>query len=102
MSEQSRKKKIKLNIVTNIILRVAMALYTFVVARIIIGEYGSEMNGLVSSITNFLAYITLFESGFGPVVKSLLFKPIAKKTIKKCEKFWVCLKCSSGRFRTYL
>ena len=86
MSEQSRKKKIKLNIVTNIILRVAMALYTFVVARIIIGEYGSEMNGLVSSITNFLAYITLFESGFGPVVKSLLFKPIAKKDNKEVRK----------------
>lgn len=86
MNEQSRKKKIKLNIATNIVLKIAMALYTFVVARIIIGEYGSETNGLVSSITNFLAYITLFESGFGPVVKSVLYKPIAKKNNKEIRK----------------
>ena len=86
MSEQSRHKRIRINVVTNIILKVAMALYAFIVARIIIGKYGSETNGLISSVTNFLAYITLFESGFGPVVKSVLYKPIAKKDNKTIEK----------------
>lgn len=74
-----RSKKALYNIVTNLLLQVVVIVYGFVVPRIIIGKYGSDINGLMSSITSFLAYISLVEAGFGGVVQYLLYKPIAKK-----------------------
>lgn len=62
-----------------LVLQVIVIIYGFVVPQIIIRQFGSSVNGLISSITQFLAYISLLESGFGPVVKSVLYKPIAKK-----------------------
>ena len=74
-----RSKKAILNIFSNIITQIITIIFGFVVPKIIISKYGSETNGLVSSITQFLGYITLLESGFGPVVKAALYKPLAGK-----------------------
>ena len=70
-------------------------MYGFIVPKITIDYFGSDVNGLVSSITQFLAYITLLESGFGPVVKATLYKPLAKRDtntianiLKASEKFF--------------
>ena len=74
-----RSKKALRNIIFDLLLQFVAIIYGFVVPRIIIGYFGSEVNGLVSSITQFLSYIALFESGFGPVVRATLYKPIADK-----------------------
>jgi len=92
-----RSKKALCNVFTNIVLQILVVLYGFIVPRIIIKSFGSDVNGLVSSITQFLAYISLLESGFGPVVKAALYKPIAsndKETIANI------LKTSERFFRT--
>ena len=77
-----RTKKAIYNIITNILLQLIVILYGFVVPKIIINNYGSEVNGLMSSITQFLGYISLIEAGFGGIVQFLLYKPIAKKDKK--------------------
>lgn len=78
-----RSKKALLNIVTNLVLQIFIFLYGFILPKIIMSKYGSNVNGLISSVSQFLAYISLLESGVGPVVKSILFEPIAKKDNKK-------------------
>ena len=90
-----RSKKAIYNIVCNLLLQFVIVVYGFVVPKIIIDYFGSEVNGLIASITQFLAYITLLESGFGPVVRATLYKPIAKKDeiaiagiIRTSEKFF--------------
>ncbi|MBQ8783516.1 MAG: polysaccharide biosynthesis protein [Clostridia bacterium] len=55
----------------------------FIVPRIIIGTYGSEMNGVMQSIAQFLSYITLLESGVGGVIRAALYKPLAQKDNNK-------------------
>ncbi|MBR3116056.1 lipopolysaccharide biosynthesis protein [Candidatus Saccharibacteria bacterium] len=77
-----RSKKALYNIISNIILQVVIIISGFIVPKIIISTFGSTVNGLVSSVTQFLAYITLLESGFGPVVKAALYKPIANEDNK--------------------
>ena len=67
------------NIVTTLILQFVVLISGFIVPKLIIGKFGSNVNGLLSSITQFLAYISLLESGIGPVVKASLYKPIAEK-----------------------
>lgn len=90
-----RSKKAMLNIISTFLLEIIVILYGFVVPKIIISTYGSNVNGLISSITQFLAYISLLESGFGPVIKATLYKPIAQKNkeeiadiLKTAEKFF--------------
>lgn len=77
-----RTKKALYNLLTNLLLQVVIIAYGFIVPRIIISKYGSDVNGLISSITSFLAYISLVEAGFGGIVQYLLYKPIAKKDCK--------------------
>ena len=90
-----RSKNALRNVVTNLLLQFVVIVYGFIIPKIIIDQFGSDVNGLVASITQFLAYITLFESGFGAVVKAIFYKPIANKDknaiasiIKTSEKFF--------------
>ena len=81
-----RSKNAIYNIITNIFLQLIIIVYGFLVPKIIISCFGSSVNGLVSSITQFLGYIALLESGFGPVLKATLYKPIALKNKIEIEK----------------
>ena len=95
-----RSKKAVYNILTNLVLQVITIIYGFIIPKVIISNFGSDVNGLVSSITQFLTYIALLESGFGPVIKAALYKPIAKKDnkeisniLKTSEKFFRKIAC---------
>ena len=92
-----RSKKALKNIITSLLQQVVTLVCGLIVPRAIIGTFGSNVNGLVSSITQFLSYITLLEAGIGPVIKSTLYKPIAQKNKEQIEKI---LKASQKFFRT--
>lgn len=92
-----RSRKAIINIISSLILQIVTIISSLIVPRMIIQSFGSNVNGLVTSITQFLAYITLLESGFGPVVQAILYKPIAQKDKKKIEEI---LKASEKFFRT--
>lgn len=49
----------------------------FIVPHYIIHAYGSSVNGVVSSIRQFLHYIALVESGIGAIGRAGLYKPLA-------------------------
>ncbi len=71
------KKKITLiNIIANLILQLANILTWFIIPKIILSYFGSSVNGLVSSITQFLSYIGLVEAGITGVVTASLYKPL--------------------------
>lgn len=91
-----RSKKAIINISTSLILQIVTIISGFIIPRLIMSKFGSDVNGLVTSITQFLAYITLLESGFGPVVKSVLYKPIANNDIDKIKRI---LKASDRFFK---
>lgn len=91
-----RSKKAMLNIFWSLVSQVTIVVCGFVIPRCIISAFGSEVNGLVSSISQFLGYIVLLESGFGPVVKAALYKPIASKDKQGIENI---LKASEKFFR---
>lgn len=78
-----RSKKALYNTVFSLLLQFVTAICGFIVPRLIIGSYGSDVNGLVSSITQFLSYITLFEAGVGGVVRAALYKPLADGDMPK-------------------
>ena len=74
-----RKKKALINTVFSILLEIVTVISGFILPRLFIGTFGSEVNGLVSSISSFIGYIILLQSGVGTVAKAAMYKPLAKK-----------------------
>ncbi|MGN1369077.1 MAG: lipopolysaccharide biosynthesis protein [Aristaeellaceae bacterium] len=91
-----RKKKTLINIVFSILLEVITVVSGLIIPRLIIGTFGSAANGLISSITNFLGYITLLQSGVGSVIRASLYKPLARKDH---DSLCVVLKTAESFFR---
>lgn len=56
-----------------------VTLVGFVVPRVMLQFYGSEINGLVTSITQFISYFSLVEAGLGAAAIYALYKPLAQK-----------------------
>lgn len=72
-----RGKKAFKNLISALLLQLVTAVCGLIIPKLIIQSYGSEVNGLVTSINQFLNYITFFEAGLTGVIMSLLYKPIA-------------------------
>ena len=79
----SNKKLTILNICFSLLLEIVVLVHGLIVPRLILRTFGSEINGLVSSITQFLSLITIIEGGVGGVVKAALYKPLANNDSQK-------------------
>lgn len=79
----NRKKKLLFNTVCSLIYQVVSLVCGFILPRLILSAYGSNVNGLVSSITHMLGFFTLCECGMGAVVQSSLYKPFAEHDEKE-------------------
>ena len=82
------------NTVSSLIQQVTTILCGFILPRIILGHFGSEVNGLVVSVTQFLALISFLEMGVGAVVHSALYQPLADKDLKQVSR----IMASAGKF----
>ena len=58
----------------------------FILPRLIIYYYGSEVNGLVNSINQFLQVFTFLELGVAAVTKTSLYSSIAKNDFLQTNK----------------
>lgn len=90
-----RGKKAFYNFLAAIAELIVATLSSFIVPHYIIRAYGSGVNGLISSITQFLSYIALIESGIGAIGRAALYRPLAQKdaavlsgTVKALENFY--------------
>ena len=72
-----RRQKFLLNAVTALLQQGVTIMCGFILPVYILQGYGSAVNGLVSSITQFLGFISLLEMGVGPVIQSNLYRPLA-------------------------
>lgn len=50
-----------------------------IIPRLFITSYGSDVNGLLSTITQIFAYMALLEAGIGQAAKNLLYKPFQER-----------------------
>ncbi len=79
-----KKNKVTLlNVISNLTLQICTILSGFIIPKIILSYFGSNVNGLVSSLNQFLNYINLLEGGLTGVISANLYKPLIKKDYKK-------------------
>ena len=81
--EIKMRKKTFLNIFCSTMAQLVTIISGLIVPRLLLSTFGSEANGLVSSLTQFLNYISLVEGGLGSVVLAALYLPLAKKDDEK-------------------
>lgn len=74
-----RGKRLFYNTTSSLVLQLTTIICGFILPRLILNAFGSEVNGLVNSITQFLGIIAFLELGVGAVVQSALYKPLAEK-----------------------
>lgn len=77
----SRKRKLLLNTASSLIFQITTIICGFILPRLILHAFGSEVNGLVTSIGQFLSVISFLDLGVGSVVQSALYKPLAEKDV---------------------
>ena len=87
-----RGKKLVINSMTSLISQLVSIICSFVLTRLILSYFGSNVNGLVSSISQFLSFISFLEMGIGAVVKSALYKPLATNDNAEISKIIVSTK----------
>lgn len=83
------------NSISPLIYQVTTIICGFILPRLILSHFGTEINGLVNSISQFLGVISFLELGVGAVVQSSLYKPLAdndninvSKVIASADKFF--------------
>ena len=76
-----RSRNFLSNAVWSYALQIVVVISGFLVPRAIIGTYGSEANGLVSSLSQIVSYITLVEAGISAAAVFALYKPLAEKDV---------------------
>ena len=72
-----RISRTKLNITTSVLLQVVSGVCGLILPRFLLLNFGSEVNGLVSSVTQLFGYTVLLEGGIGGVLQAALYKPLA-------------------------
>ena len=73
----SRTGKFLKNSASTFLYRIILLLSGFITPRIMLTFYGSEINGLVSSVVQFVSYISLVEAGLSAATIYSLYKPLA-------------------------
>ncbi len=90
--ELSRTKKFAYSTLTTALYQLALFLAGFITPKVMLTFYSSEINGLVSSITQFITYFNLVEAGLSSATVFALYKPLAKKDYSEISSVVVAAK----------
>lgn len=72
------KVKIYKNLIFSMIAQIMTIALGLIIPRITIVGYGSSVNGLLSSVSQIIAYLVLFEAGIKAVAQQAMYKTLAK------------------------
>lgn len=74
------RKEVGRNAITGVATQIIIIALGIIVPRIMITNYGSDTNGLITTLTQIFSYIALLEAGIGQSTRNALYKPIAEKS----------------------
>lgn len=79
----NRTQKFLYNSISTAFQQVVIMIAGFITPRIMLYSYGSEINGLTSSINQFIVYFSLVEAGIAGAAIYALYKPLADNNYKE-------------------
>ena len=85
----SRLKKLKWNSILALCYQIVLIVTGLILPRCFLYFYGSEVNGLITSITQFLSFINICDLGISAVVTSAYYKPLVVNDTYQISKVFV-------------
>ena len=79
----AKDNRIKYNLLSGILYQVVLIALSFLLPRLYLENFGSEVNGVLSTIKQIFVYMFLLESGIGLATTQALYKPVAEKNHNK-------------------
>ena len=76
---KKKDNRIKYNLISGIVYQVILIVLSFLLPRLYLENFGSEVNGVLSTIKQIFVYMFLLESGVGLATTQALYKPVAEK-----------------------
>lgn len=73
-----KNKRVVLNIISGLSYQIAIAVFGLIIPRLYLVSFGSDVNGLNSTIKNIFAYLALLEAGVGLSAQYALYGPVAE------------------------
>ena len=71
------KNRTKTTIFSSLLLQVVSIICAFILPRLILSSFGSEYNGIIHSVEQFLACVVLLRAGVGGVTRAALYKTLS-------------------------
>lgn len=73
-----KDSRIKYNMISGFVYQVVFIAISFILPRLYLDNFGSEVNGVLSTIKQVFFYLVLLEAGVGLATTQALYKPIAE------------------------
>ena len=77
ISESEKRKRVVMNIISQFVYNGVVIAFGLILPRLYLVSFGSDVNGLVSTVKDIFAYLALLEAGIGVNAQYALYKPIA-------------------------
>ena len=81
-----KSSKIKRIFITGVLSHVITLIIGIILPKLIIVNFGSDVNGLLASVKQIFVYIALLEAGIGTAALQALYKPFAQKDVLEASK----------------
>ena len=81
--KESRKTQLAMTVSSNLIWQAVNMVCGFIAPALIVGRFGSAINGLLSSVGNFISWLNLLEAGVGGATIAALYTPLARRDFTK-------------------
>ena len=78
-----KDNRIKYNLLSGLVYQVVLIVLSFLLPRLYLENFGSEVNGVLSTIKQIFVYMFLLESGIGLATTQALYKPVAEKNYNR-------------------
>lgn len=87
-----RSKNVFFSLTTSIVYQIVLIISNFIIVRLMISTYGSEVNGLNSSIQQLINYINIVEAGIALTAIQSLYRPLVDNNWKAINSILVATK----------
>ena len=78
----NNNKKTKLNFIVLFLYQIIVIILGLLVPKLFLNRFGSEVNGLINSINQFISYLMIFEAGIQSVATQSLYRTIGQSDKK--------------------
>jgi len=84
-SIEKKDTRIKNNLMSSLVYQVVLITLSFLLPRLYLENFGSEVNGVLSTIKQIFVYMVLLEAGVGLATTQALYKRIGEKDYKSAS-----------------